>query len=157
MLLARGLRPLLSGHSASMALEAPAAQQTVWSEAANAAMFMSGSRGREFGSRGKGSRRMPWRDGGRRKQRCSEWRKQAMHAVDDPATLEEPVAALTFRGYLCDKPEHLIYRLDQEMARAGIPYHPEYGGRWRGYTIAVTARHKEKVREIMKRLLEKDC
>ena len=96
---------------------------------------------------------MPWRDGGRRKERRSEGRKQAMHAVEDPAALAEPVGSLAFRGHFREKPEHLIYRLDQEMARAGIAYYPEYGGRWQGFAIYVTACHKEKVREMIARLV----
>src|SRR2546428_640909 len=98
-------------------------------------MSMSGRRGREFGNPGKGSRRVPWRDGGRRKQRRSEWRKQAMHAVAELAALAAPLTSLPCRGPYWERPKHLIYRLDQELARAGIAYYPEYGGRWRGFTI----------------------
>ena len=96
---------------------------------------------------------MPWRDGGVRKQRRSEWRKQAMHAVDDQAALEKPAASLTFRGHYREKPRHLIYRLDQAMPRAGIAYYPEYGGRWRGFTIYVTAGDRERVWEMIARLV----
>ncbi len=56
-------------------------------------------------------------------------------------------------GYYWERPKHLIYRLDQEMARAGIAYYPEYRGRWRGFTIYVTAGDKEKVGEMIARLV----
>ena len=114
---------------------------------------MSGSRGREFGSRGKGSRRSPLGHSVRHTRAASEWQKQAMHAVAGPAALEEPLASLLCRVPYWEKPKHLIYRLDQEMARAGIAYYPEYGGRWRGFTIYVTAGDKEKVWEMIARLV----
>jgi hypothetical protein len=114
---------------------------------------MFGGRGREFGSRGKGNRRSPVSHGSRHTRAASEWRKQAMHAVAEPAALEEPLASLPCRGPYWERPKHLIYRLDQEMARAGIAYYPEYGGRWRGFTIYVTAADKEKVRDMITRLV----
>src|SRR2546426_11747456 len=98
---------------------------------------MSPSNSHRSGSQGKGSRRVPWRDGGAHKQRPPEWRKQAMHAVAEPAELGEPFVVLPYRGRYGEAPSHAIYRLDQEMARSDIPYYPEYGGRWRGVTLSL--------------------
>jgi hypothetical protein len=72
-----------------------------------------------------------------------------MHAVAGPAALEEPLVCLALRGDYREKPEHLIDRLDQQMEQAGIPYHAECWGHRRGFAIFVTARHKEKVREMI--------
>ena len=114
---------------------------------------MSGSRGREFGCRGKGSRRSPLGHGVRHTRGAAEWRKQATHAVAGPAALEEPVASLPCRGYYGEWPEHLIYRLDQEMARAGIAYYPQHRGGWQGFVIYVAAHDEEVAREVIARLV----
>src|SRR5436190_23212742 len=110
---------------------------------------MSPSFSRRSGSQGKGSRRGPWRDGGDRKKRGPEWRKQAMHAVADPAELGETPAVLPYRPRYGESPEHAIYCLDPAMARAGIAYYPEYGGRWRGFTLAVAADQRERVQALL--------
>ena len=114
---------------------------------------MFGSRGREFGSRGKGNRRSPVGHRVRHTRGSSEWRKQALHAVAGLAALEEPRVCLALRGSYRDEPEHLIYRLDQQMARAGIAYRAECWGHGRGFAIYVTARYKAEVREIIARLV----
>jgi hypothetical protein len=79
-----------------------------------------------------------------------------MHAVDEPAALEEPLASLRYRGRYWERPEHLIHRLDQEMARAGIAYYHEYEGQGQGFTIYVTAGQKEQVWEIIAHLRGKN-
>src|SRR5437868_11698820 len=101
---------------------------------------MSPSHSHQSGSQGKGSRRLPWRDGGARKQRRPEWRKQAMHAVADPAELGETPAVLPYRPRYGESPEHAIYCLDQAMARAGIAYFPEYWGRSEEHTSELQSR-----------------
>src|SRR5438445_6317187 len=113
---------------------------------------MSPSHSHQSGSQGKGSRRLPWRDGGARKKRRPEWRKQAMHAVADPAELGETPAVLLYRPRYGESPEHAIYCLDQAMARAGISYFPEYWGRWRGFTLSVAAEQREQVHSLLVRL-----
>lgn len=78
-------------------------------------------------SRGK-NRRGPWRDGGRRKQKVTEWRKQAAHAV---AELTELTGELTEVHYSCPfgrTPGESIYLFDQEAARIGLHYFAELGG-----------------------------
>src|SRR5205809_999431 len=113
---------------------------------------MSPSYPHQSGSQGKGKRRGPWRDGGARKQRRPEWRKQAMHPVAEQAELGEAPAVLPYRARRGEPPEHAIYCLDQAMARAGIAYYPEYQGRWRGFTVSVPASHQERALEVIGRL-----
>lgn len=88
---------------------------------------------------------MPGRDGGRRKSKFPEWRKQAMHAVDDIAELDKPLATLSYRGEWGEKPSAIIYKFDQKIAKTGIRYHAKYWGRWAGFTIQVMNDHAEKV------------
>ena len=76
-----------------------------------------------------------------------------MHAVDGPAALEEPLASLRYRGHYWERPKHMIYRLDQEMARAGIAYYPQHRGGWQGFVIYVAAHDKEMAREVIARLV----
>jgi hypothetical protein len=80
-----------------------------------------------------------------------------MHAVDGPAALEEPVASLPYRGHYRERLEHLIYRLDQEMARAGIAYYPQHRGGRQGFVICVAAHDKEMAREVIARLVRPAC
>jgi hypothetical protein len=104
------------------------------------------------GSRGKGKRRGPWRDGGAHKQKRPEWRKQAAHAVEEPAELAEPLTCLQYRGRFREKPAHAIYRFDQRIVPTGIRYFPEYQGLWRGFAIHVSAEHQVRVEEILRQL-----
>jgi hypothetical protein len=76
-------------------------------------------------SRGKGSRRRPGRDGGRRKWKVAEWRKQATHAV---GAISELVGELTMVEYHCPfrrTAGECIYWFDQEAARIGLWYYAE--------------------------------
>ena len=79
-------------------------------------------------SRGKGSRRRPWRDGGRRKWRSPEWRKQAVHAIEDfPKEAGELVEMFFFP---CDRSAaKSIYLFDQRIAHTGIKYQAELHGK----------------------------
>jgi hypothetical protein len=110
----------------------------------------------KVGSQGKGSRRGPWRDGGKRKQRHPEWRKQAMHATRDPAELGATLVSLRYRVPYRESPEHAIYRFDQKVAGTGIRYQPEYHGRWQGFSIHVLADHAAKVQELLTQLEAED-
>lgn len=102
------------------------------------------------GSRGKGGRRAPGRDGGRRKQKGVAWRKQAMHAVDDATQLGELVE-LSFMCPFGQSAAESIYLFDQEMARAGIRYCPELRGslRFPRFSLLVPADCADAVRAII--------
>jgi hypothetical protein len=105
-------------------------------------------------SRGKGSRRVPWRDGGRRKRKPVTWRKQATHAVDDPSELS---GELVWDYYQCPSgrsPHQGIYLFDQEAARAGIRYYAELSGSrfYPAFFIHVPVADKDKVTAIIARL-----
>src|SRR5262249_23732912 len=108
------------------------------------------------GSQGKGSRRGPWRDGGKRKQKQPEWRKQSMHAASDSAELEAPLASVGYRGRFREGPEHAICPFDQRGAGAGIRYDAQYQGRWQGFSIQVSAAHAAKVQELLTQLEAED-
>lgn len=75
-----------------------------------------------------------------------------MHAVGSMAELGEAVATFPLQGWRGEKPAHLIYRLDQAMARTGIAYDAEYRGRWEGFRLFVPAEHREQVRGLVARL-----
>lgn len=79
-------------------------------------------------SRGKGSRRLPGRDGGRRKRKVAEWRKQATHAVDALTELTGELIRLDYHCPFGHAPGESIYRFDQEAARIGLRYFAELGG-----------------------------
>lgn len=102
-----------------------------------------------FGRRSKGSRRFPGREGGARKRKHPQWRKQAMHAVDE-SDLGEPLVFLMYAGEWGEPPSVKIYKFDQEIAKTGIRYHAEYLGRWRGgFAIRVLDEHAAEVRNII--------
>ena len=96
------------------------------------------------GSRGKGSRRMPSRDGGARKKRVPTWHKQAAHAVHDIAALSEPTVTLHYLGDHYKNPGERIYVFDQLIAKAGIPYLPRQVGKWQ-FNITVPAADRNAV------------
>ena len=102
-----------------------------------------------FGSRGKGKRRVPWRDGVARKKKSPEWHKQAMHSVNDIEELGEPIVSLIYRGEWGEPAATKIYKFDQKIAKTGISYHAEYLGWWHGFTIQVIDKHKQKVQSII--------
>ena len=105
-------------------------------------------------SRGKGSRRGPWRDGGRGKQKVPAWRKQATHAVEN---LMELAGELTKVHFLCPfgrTAGESIYLFDQEAARIGFRYFAELSGArlTRMFTLHVSADQAEVVGAIIARL-----
>src|SRR5205814_6331606 len=101
--------------------------------------------------RGKGSRRVPWRDGGKGRRKRAEWRKQAPHAVNDLSLLSQPVAELQYECPGGRSPAEGIYLFDQRIARSGIGYHAElHGSRfWPVFTIRVAADCAETVCAII--------
>lgn len=102
-------------------------------------------------SRGKGGRRFPKRDGGRRKQKRPVWRKQATHAADDVTELLGDSVVLTHRVPWGQTPAEWIYLLDQQTAGTGIRYHAELSGPrgWRVFNFRVAVDDAETVRVIM--------
>src|SRR6266436_6614375 len=105
-------------------------------------------------SRGKGSRRMPGRDGGRRKSKPAIWRKQAQHAVDSVDELKGPVHPLLIQGRYGDSAPDMIYRFDQDMAKIGLPYYAEFSGWRHGWTfrVWVLEDRASNVQEIISRI-----
>jgi hypothetical protein len=82
------------------------------------------------GSRGKGRRRFPGRDGGAGKKRLPEWQKRAAHAAESVAAIPKPVTSIWYMGDHSKNSCERIYVLDQRLAKAGIRYFAAYGGRW---------------------------
>jgi len=111
-------------------------------------------------SRGKGSRRVPWRDGGRRKTKSVSWRKQAQHALDSVDDFVGPVHLLMIHGYYGDSASDMIYRFDQAMAKIGVHYYAEFSGQrqalWRWtFKVWVLAAKVAEVQEIISRIKRK--
>jgi len=88
------------------------------------------------GSRGKGKRRSPGRDGGARKKQTPTWHKQAAHAAESLAALPKPVVTLPYYGDHYKNPGERIYVLDQLLSKARIPYFPAQSSQW-AFTITV--------------------
>jgi hypothetical protein len=105
-------------------------------------------------SRGKGSRRLPWRDGGRRKQKVAEWRKQATHAVEALTELTGELVRVHYHSPFGQKPGESIYRFDQEAARSSLRYFAELGGYRRApvFTLHVPVDQAAAVQAIVARL-----
>jgi hypothetical protein len=107
-------------------------------------------------SRGKGglggSRRGPWRDGGRRKQKRAVWRKQAVHAIDTFPKNSGELVELTYFGPWPHSAAESIYLFDQRIAGTGIRYQAELRGGWRFeplFIIRVPASAAAKVSAII--------
>ena len=107
-------------------------------------------------SRGKGSRRRPWRDGGDRKwKRAAVWQHRAQHMVKSAEKLQQPVATINFSGAFGEDAGLLIYRFDQEMARIGVRYAAVLQSdafRTAHFTIHVPTEHADAVAAILARL-----
>lgn len=81
------------------------------------------------GSRGKGSRRLPGRDGGARRQEAGEhWRIHVPSAVQRELGLQHPTHEFRFRIYSAELATALG-GLDASLARLGISYHIKSLGR----------------------------
>ena len=74
-------------------------------------------------SRGKGNRRVPWRDGGATRQRRAAWVSRATHAVEESGYLGAGLVEIDL--WSMERPEACIYRFDQIAARGGWRYHAE--------------------------------
>jgi hypothetical protein len=94
------------------------------------------------GMRGKGGRRGPWRDGGHNRQSGEDWGKQARHAVEDKCRLSEPIVTLDYSREVTDKPSPMIYKFDQQAAKAGLAYYAEYQGYGR-FEISVSGEERD--------------
>ena len=117
-------------------------------------------------SRGKGSRRMPGREGGRRKAKAIlpggksndedrlTWRKHAQHAVASLADLTEPFCPLVTSGFFGDSAADFIYKFDQCIAKWGLPYYAECTGRRHQWTfkVWVSSGNASDVNEIIARI-----
>jgi hypothetical protein len=106
-------------------------------------------------SRGAGSRRRPGRAGGASKRKKQEWEHQAVHGVSSLDELPPPVVAFLYNKPWGKDAAQSIYLFDQEAARTGIAYYAEYGAgssRWPAFSISVSERHKDAVRQIIERL-----
>src|SRR5512144_3128972 len=74
-------------------------------------------------SRGKGSRRLPGRDGGaRRRQKVRPWRDYVPSAVGLETELDQPSCAIRFRIYE-DALPNCLAGLDKELSDLGVPFH----------------------------------
>src|SRR5262245_53299185 len=107
-------------------------------------------------SRGKGGRRFPGRDGGRRKSKPVEWRNRAPHSVKEPTELPGDLVVLTWYCPFGRSPAESIYLFDQGIARTGIRYHAElFGSRLQpGFIIRVPAEGEATARAIIARIGE---
>ena len=92
-------------------------------------------------SRGKGgvggSRRGPWRDGGRGKQKRAVWRKQAVHAIDEFPRNSGELVELTYFGPWRHSAAESIYLFDQRIAGTGIHYQAELSRKYFGPTFII--------------------
>ena len=104
------------------------------------------------GSRGKGIRRFPGRDGGAHKRKQCDWAKQAHHATASVQDLTPPLATLVYEGDWDQPPEKNIYKLDQEVARLGLRYFAEYLGQWWGFEITVSEEHEAAMLQAIRRV-----
>ena len=99
-------------------------------------------------SRGKGNRRCPGRDGGRGKQKRAEWRKQAVHAVEEfPKNVGELTQLTCFWPLERYSAAEWIYLFDQRIADTGIHYVPEFRGQV--FSVRVRASDAAKVSAII--------
>ncbi len=101
------------------------------------------------GSKGKGARRFPGRDGGRRRGHRSDWSKQARHATESTDDLTPPLVTLQYEGKWGGSAANNIYKFDQLMSKLGTRYFAEYNGRWRGFAITVSKEHEQDTRKII--------
>ena len=101
------------------------------------------------GSKGKGSRRFPGRDGGRRRGHPEDWSKQARHATQSTADLMPPLVTLRYQGEWLAPASKNIYRFDQLVAKIGAFYYPRYRNRLEGFDITVAKSHEDDIRKII--------
>lgn len=95
-------------------------------------------------TQGKGGRRYPGRDGGRKSaKKRPEWQRQAKHfveLVDVPTPHESDVFSSEFR----ETQSKAMYRFDQEMAKRKLKYHAsELTGRLLSGAFEITVSKKD--------------
>src|SRR3712207_6428728 len=105
-------------------------------------------------SRGKGGRRVPWRDGGRGKSDRPEWRKQAMHISDHLPADGGEIVELSCRLAYGFHPGDWIYRFDQQMAKIGCLYSAKLNriGNLHEFVIRVPEKIADSCRRIVARI-----
>lgn len=109
------------------------------------------------GSKGKGSRRFPGKDGGAgRKRAAAAWQKRATFMKQSLADLPAPHGIISFHGIWDKSSEESIYLLDQAMVEHGIDYFAEKAGErlkwWSRFKIIVNRSRFEDAREIISNL-----
>lgn len=100
---------------------------------------------------------MPWRDGGRGKQKAAPWRSRATHAVDDVSQLGGEAVEVRYYCAFGLSAAEGIYLFDQAVARTGTRYHAELIGsqRFPVFVVRVPADRAEEIRAIVARLQQR--
>ena len=106
------------------------------------------------GIKGKGNRRRPGRDGGRRgsKAVAGAWRKRVSHAVDLLELREPKRPKLGFPARFRESLESAAYRMDQVFAKESIPYSVDVPHGAEYFDIQVGAADLERTDALLKRL-----
>ena len=112
-------------------------------------------------SLGKGSRRLPGRDGGARRSTSGRsWRDYVPSAVGLETGLEQPCATFRFRLFEDGLPSNLA-KLDAELSQRGVPFHIKSMGlkrlfhgilREARFELRTAERHEDVVRELLREL-----
>ena len=90
---------------------------------------------------------MPWRDGGARSKRQTDWIRRAAHAVEDALSLGAELVEIDL--WSTERPEACIYRFDQVAASRGWRYHAELrasGFRNTRFRVVVAQEHEHAAR-----------
>jgi hypothetical protein len=107
------------------------------------------------GSKGKGSRRRPGRDGGRRSSKTGgdAWRKRISHAVDLGELRKPTRPRLWFPSRFREPMADTAYRMDQAFAQASIHYavNVPHGASY--FDIFVSAEDVERTDAMLRRLI----
>ena len=102
------------------------------------------------GALGKGNRRFPSRDGGRKKsKRGKAWESRAQHLVP-LVEIPVPHTKISYGGRFREEPASAIYRFDQEMAKLGLSYFAAWNG-W-SFEITIPANRSAQIEDIVRNL-----
>ena len=106
------------------------------------------------GSKGKGSRRRPGRDGGRRSSKThgDAWSKRVTHAVDLVELRKPTRPRLGFPSRFREPLTDAAYRMDQAFAQASIPYAVRLPEGARCFDIFVSAEDVDRADAMLRRL-----
>lgn len=106
-------------------------------------------------AQGKGSRRSPWRDGGRKgAKKKPDWQRQTKHYVD-LVEIPTPHGTDVFAGESQESISKAMYRFDQAMAKRRLKYHAsELRGRYLdgAFEITVSKKDIEKLKNVISSL-----